>query len=35
MINSEYLALKQHVDQLRNKQKKLRAQRDVSIAPWQ
>ena len=28
---SDYLALKQHVDQLRNKQKNLRSQRDVSI----
>ena len=28
---SEYLALKQHVDQLRHKQMKLRNQRDVSI----
>lgn len=30
LINSEYLVLKQHVDQLRNKQKHLRSQRDVS-----
>ena len=29
---SEYLALKQHVDQLRHKQMKLRNQRDVSIS---